>query len=176
MKQNLLVVSYDYHLSRQVANCLADVFSMRVCDQKELFEFDHIPLTFSEVYQINGADFINKEMKGTVKMATEFENVIFVADISMADDCSDLFFKLGQNNFIVMLQKDIEQEMKELSEKEYDSWEAGEFFKTTKELLMAREEVLSESCADSVIDISGLDIQQITSKVVDKIEEYYSVN
>lgn len=176
MKQNLLVVSYDYHLSRQVASCLADVFSMRFCDQKELFEFDHIPLTFSEVYQINGADFINKEMKGTIKMATEFENVVFVADISMADDCSDLFYALGKNNLIIMLKKDIDDEIEELSNRIYDSPEASEFFKTDKELLMLREEVLSESLADIVVDITGTNADRITENVVDKIKKYYSVN
>ena len=38
MKQNLLVISYDYDLSKRLAERLADVFSMRVFDQIEFIK------------------------------------------------------------------------------------------------------------------------------------------
>ena len=46
MKQNLLVTSYDYDVSKRLAEKLADVFSMRTLDVISLFEFDNMPNTF----------------------------------------------------------------------------------------------------------------------------------
>ena len=86
MKQNLLVVSYDYELSKQIAIKLADVFSMRFFDQKELFEFDHMPMSFREIYSLNGADYVKKKMKSIIGMELDFDNAVFVADISFADN------------------------------------------------------------------------------------------
>ena len=63
MKQNLLITGYDYDLSNRLAKRLADIFSMRVFDQTELFEFDHMPLSFSEVFKTNGIEYVKKKMK-----------------------------------------------------------------------------------------------------------------
>ena len=119
MKQNLLVVSYDYDLSKDLARKLAEVFSMRFFDQKELFEFDHLPRTFAESLALNGKDYILKKFRSIVKMELDFDDAVFVADISFADNCTDLFYKINLSNFVVLLQKRIEEEIDELKQKKY---------------------------------------------------------
>ena len=176
MKQNLLVVSYDYDLSKQIATKLADVFSMRVFDQKELFEFDHIPMSFTEIYEMNGAEYVKKEMKSIVNMELDFDNAAFAADMSFADNCTELFYKIKLSNFVVLLYKDIKKEIAELSQKKYLSEAEKEFFCPDENLLKKRELSLSFDCVDIKVDISDLSQTEIVEKIVDKIEEYYSVN
>ena len=54
MKQNILVVSYDYRFSKSIASKLAEVFSMHLFDEIELFEFDHIPQSIDEIWDSQG--------------------------------------------------------------------------------------------------------------------------
>lgn len=176
MKQNLLVTSYDYELSKHISMMLADVFSMRTFDQKELFEFDHIPMNFSEVYALNGIEYVKKEMKSIVKMELDFDNAVFVADLSFADNCFELFYKIKLSNFVILLVKDTKQEVEDLKQKKYASKEEYEFCCVDENLLKKREQLIANDCADININITGLTHTQIIEKIVDKIKEYYSVN
>ena len=107
MKQNMLVTSYDYDVSKRLAEKLADVFSMRTLDMISLFEFDHMPNTFSEIYKINGKDYIEKEFRSILKMELDFDNVVFVANLGFADKLEDLFYKIKLSNFVILLKKDM---------------------------------------------------------------------
>ena len=176
MKQNLLVVSYDYELSKQIAIKLADVFSMRFFDQKELFEFDHMPMSFREIYSLNGADYVKKKMKSIIGMELDFDNAVFVADISFADNCFELFYKIKLSNFVIFLHKTPSVEMQELTAKKYASPEEYEFFCPSENQLKKRELSVANDCADVRIDITSLEEDEIVDKIVDKIKEYYSVN
>lgn len=176
MKQNMLVVSYDYDLSKNLAKKLAEVFSMRFFDQKELFEFDHMPRTFSETLSLNGRDYVLKKMRSIVKMELDFDDAVFVADISLADNCYDLYYKIKLSNFVIFLHKDTKTELNEIQRKTYLTKEEKVFYEMNEELLKAREESISCDCADINIDISKLSENEIIDKIVDKIKSYYSVN
>lgn len=176
MKQNILIVCYDYDISKAVAKQLANLFSMRLFDQKELFEFDHMPRTFSEVYDSYGKDYILKKMKSIVKMELDFDDAIFVADISFADNCFDMFYKIKLSNFVVLLKKDNETEVRELNNKKYETKEEKEYYSLDANTLKKREFAISYDLADVVIDIENMTNEQIASEIVDKIKNYYSVN
>lgn len=175
MKQNILIVSYDYDVSRQVAKNLADSFSMRTFDQKELFEFDHMPRTFAEVYRLNGKDYVLRKMKSILKMELHFDDAIFIADNCFADNCYDLFYKIKLSNFVVFLTKDIQTEIQEITQKKYSSEECEEFYKISETELKEREYAIRNDVADIVVDISKKTISQICEEIVDKIKNYYSV-
>lgn len=175
MKQNILIVSYDYDISKAVAKKLADIFSMRLFDQKELFEFDHMPRTFSEIYQLNGKEYISKKMKSIVKMELDFDDAIFVADMSFADNCFEMFYKIKLSNFVVLLKKDAKQEANELEKKSYISKEDKEFFNADENTLKKREMAISFDLADATVNIENLPVDEIVSEIVDKIKKYYSV-
>ncbi len=176
MKQNVLVVSYDYGFSRRIAKKLAEDFSMRLFDELELFEFDNMPRTYDEILNTLGKDYIFKKLKSIVRSEVEFDDSVFVADIGFADNCEDLFFKLKLSNFVVLLTKPIELELEELRYKTYKTNAEKELFSTDEKLLKTREDKIIKNLADIIIDADNLADEQIIEEIVDKIKNYYNVN
>lgn len=176
MKQNLLVVGYDYDLSKRLAEKLADAFSMRVLDSIELFEFDHIPFSFCEILEQNGVEYVMKKMKSILKMELDFDDAVFVANINMADNALDLFYKIRLSNFIVLYKKKTEQEVVELENKIYKNDKEKEFFVSNELDLKLFENSIENNLADAVVEIDGLEDDEIINKIIDKIKNYYSVN
>ncbi len=176
MKQNLLVLSYDYSLSKRISKKLAEIFSMRELDQFELFEFDHIPRNFDEVLEIEGDAYIMKKFRSIIKMELDFDNVAFTANINCADNCEELFYKMKLSNFVILLYKPIEIELSELDNVSYKTDKQKEFFKTDKQTLQNREEKIRQGCADISINIEDLSDDKIVELIIDLINAYYSVS
>ena len=176
MKQNLLIVGYDYDTSKRLANKLADAFSMRVLDSIELFEFDHIPFSFSEILEKNGRDYVLKKMKSILNMELDFDDAVFVANLSMAENALDLFYKIKLSNFVVLYKKNAKSEVEELSSKVFKSEAEKEFFVLNEIDLKLYEDAIEQNLADAVIETDFLSDDEIIEKIIDKIKEYYSVN
>ena len=175
MKQNILVVSYDYDLSKSVAKKLAEEFSMRVFDQIELFEFDHAPKTLSGVLMELGEEYVLKELRSIVKMELDFDNSVFVASLDIADHCFDLFYRIKLNNFTVLLFKNTEQELKEIKAKKYSTRQMKNFFDMDRESLERCKGLIENECADISVDVTGLDEDTIGKAIINKIKDYYSI-
>ena len=176
MKQNMMIISYDYDISKRVAEKLADVFSMRTLDMISMFEFDHIPNTFNDVLKINGKNYVEKEFRSILKMELDFDNVVFVANMGFADKHEDLFYRIKLSNFVILLKKDINKEIDEIENKEFETIEQKEFFYVDRQSLLDQETILQNGLVDIVIDISNLTDDEIVEKIIDKIKIYYSVN
>ena len=176
MKQNMLVLSYDYELSKRIAEKLSDAFSMRVLDSIDLFEFDHIPFSFKEILEKNGIEYVMKKMKSIIKMELDFDDAVFVANINMADECYDLFYKIKLSNFVMLLKKNINDEVFELKKKIYKTDAEKLFFASDMADLKTREDLIETDLADAVVEIDGLSDDEIVEKIIDKIKNYYSVN
>ena len=176
MKQNMLVLSYDYELSKRIAKKLSDVFSMRVLDSIDLFEFDNIPHSFKDILEKNGIEYVMKEMKSIISMELDFDDAVFVANINMADECYDLFYKIKLSNFVMLLKKNINDEVFELKKKVYKTDAEKLFFASDMADLKTREELIETELADAVVEIDGLEDDEIVEKIIDKIKNYYSVN
>ena len=176
MKQNLFVTSFDYDLSKQVAKVLADEFSMRFFDQKELFEFDHLPRTFGDVCESFGVEYVKKKFRSILKMELDFDDAVFVSDMCFVDNCEDIFYKIKLSNFVILLKKDIDEELDCLNSKNIETEAEKVFCVQSKEALTRREKVIETEIADVVVDVSNKEIEQIVSEIIDKIKEYYLVN
>lgn len=176
MKQNMMIVSYDYDVSKRIGEKLADAFSMRTLDMISLFEFDNYPNTFNEVLKINGKVYIEKAFRSILKMELDFDNVVFVANMGFADKHEDLFYKVKLSNFVILLKKDIETEIDEIENKKFETIEQKEFFYVDRQSLLDQETILQNGLVDIVIDISNLTDDEIVEKIIDKIKIYYSVN
>lgn len=174
MKQNLLILSYDYTLSKRLSAKFADNFSMRVFDQRELFEFDHLPRSFSEVLLERGKEYIFKKFKSIIKMEFDFENTVFVADYSLADYAYDIFHNIKLANFTIYLYKNVEDELSEVLSKDYASNAEKEFYKIDEPLLLERENEIKNNLADITVDITGLTDDQIIDVVNQKMQNYYA--
>lgn len=175
MKQNIMVVSYNYELSKNIAHKLAETFNMRAFDQIELFEFDNLPRTFDEVLKIKGSEYVLKELRSIVKMELDFDNVSFAADISLAETSEDIFYRMKLSNFVIFMFKPLEIEMAELGKIKYISEDTKNFFKTSAEVLEQREKIINEKCADISINVDGLEEDKIIELIEKLIETYYSV-
>ena len=176
MKQNLLVVSFDYELSKKVAKALAEGFSMRYFDQIELFEFDHVPRNLSQVCEEFGTAYVQKELRSIVETELDFDDAVFVVDMSFVDYCHDLFYKIKLSNFVVMLKKNIESELDELSKKTYKNESVKSLIYPDDDIHMQREMSIRIDLADVEVDVTGKNQMQIVDEIVDKIKNYYSVN
>ena len=176
MKQNLLVTSYDYDVSKRLAEKLAEVFSMRTLDVVSMFEFDNMPNTFDEVLKINGKDYIEKQFRSILEMELDFDNVVFVSNIGFADKHRDLFNRIKLSNFVVLLKKDMDSEIFEIENKQFKTDEQKKFFRVGRENLFNQEKTIERECADIVIDISNLNDDEIVERIIEKIKNYYSVN
>lgn len=174
MKQNLLIVSFDYDLTRKISAKLADEFSMRIFDQRELFEFDHIPRTFSDVIKLNGKDYVLRKYRSILKMELDFDNALFVADNSFAENCFDLFYKIKLSNFVVFIYKDIKKEVEEIERKKYKNKYCEDFYKCDEMTLAKREYLIKNDCADICIDIESLNEDEIAEKVKNEMLKFYS--
>lgn len=175
MKQNLLITGYDYELSRQIANRLAEVFSLRVFDQLELFEFDHLPRTLSDVLEEKGREYVDKKFNSILKMELDFDDAVFVCSLSVADNIDELSYKVGLSNFVILLFKDSDEAVNDLINKKYKSSHEKDFFCCSKEQLLMREHKILSGCADASVDIGNKTIDEICDEIIDKIKHYYSV-
>ncbi len=173
MKENLFLVSYDYDLTKRLARRIAEVFSLRVFDQKELFDFDNMPRTLGDIYDQQGKEYVLKNFRSILKMELDFKNAAFVADISFADNCYDLFYKIKLFNFVVFLHKDAETEFFELKSKKFSNKSEAEFFKMDKSILVERENLIEKDCADISVDITGLSDDEIVKKVLEQMNKFY---
>ena len=103
MKQNLMILCYDYDISKMVANVLSDYFSMGVLDEIELFEFDFSPRTLSDMIEMNGQDFVISKLTKIAKSTCDFEGIIFVSHLKIINLCKENFSDFKENNLIIYL-------------------------------------------------------------------------
>ena len=174
MKENILVVSYDPDLSRRVADKLAESFSMRVFSAMELFEFDNVPRKLSEMIAIRGIDYVKNELAGIVKFSTDYENVVFVADLSISETCKDYFAKIISKYLVVLLKNDPQKEVEALEKKNYDALEQELYLYNLEDLEVA-ESALSE-ISDVVVNVNGKRDREISNQIVEAIKTIYNVN
>ena len=95
MRKNILVVCYNYALSRRVASVIAERLDMRCFDMYEMFKFNNAPNTLEDVLAINGKEFVDKKMRGVLKTELDFLGVVFVADFKVLTENQDLSPLLG---------------------------------------------------------------------------------
>ena len=110
------------------------------------------------------------------QMELDFDDAVFVANINMADECYDLFYKIKLSNFVMLLKKNINDEVFELKKKIYKTDAEKLFFASDMADLKTREELIETDLADAVVEIDGLSDDEIVEKIIDKIKNYYSVN
>ena len=174
MRKNILVVCYNYALSKRIASVLSERLDMRSFDMYEMFKFNNIPNSLEDVLRINGKEFVDRKMRGVLKTELDFLGVVFVADTKVLISNQDLFDQLKENNIVVLLKNDFKTDYAQREnnnlmsdiEKQYFSLELDELFET--------EQILESQFADIVVDISELTYSEIIDTVVlglDKCEK-----
>ena len=106
MKHNLMISCNNYDFAKNIANGLAEYFSMRVFDELELFSFDFAPTTIDELKAQYGTEFIYNKLSKTLLSQCDFENVVFVTHFESLNNSHQFFDKLSQNDFIILIKYD----------------------------------------------------------------------
>ena len=172
MKENLMVVCYDYGLSRRISNSLAEFFEMRLFDMFEMFVFNNAPYSLTDVIKINGIDYANKEMRGVLKTELDLSGTIFAAEPKMLGLNQDLFERLKEVNLILFLKRNYRNDFLFRENMAFKSQEDKGFFKLEIDELTENSTTIEEKLADVVVDIDGLNFEQIKEKVIETLQKF----
>ena len=170
MKENMMVICYDYGLSRKISKSLADFFEMRLFDMLEMFIFNNAPYRLTDVININGMEYANKEMRGVLKTELDLSGAVFAAEPKMLGLNQDLFEKLKECNFIVFLKRNYRNDFLFRENMAFKSQVDKDFFKLEIDELAESSINIENNLADIVIDIDGLNYDQIKEKVLKTLE------
>ena len=172
MKENMMVICYDYGLSRRISSSLADFLEMRLFDMLEMFIFNNAPYKLTDVININGMEYANKEMRGVLKTELELSGVVFAAEPKMLGLNQDLFEKLKENNFILFLKRNYKNDYIFRENMAFKSQSDKDFFKLEIDELTENALNIENNLADIVVDIDGLNFEQIKEKVIKTLENF----
>ena len=175
MRKNILVVCYNYALSKRVASVLAERFDMRSFDMYEMFKFNNMPNTLEDVLKINGESFVDRKMRSVLKTELDFLGVVFVADMKVLSKSQDLFDSLKENNIVVLLKNDFKTEYAQRENNVFMSDVEKEYFSLKLDELCETELMLENKFADFVIDINELGYTEIIDKVFASLDNSTSL-
>lgn len=171
MRKNIIIICYNYALSKRIASALAEHFDMRTFDMYEMFKFHNMPLSLAEVMQINGEEFVDKKMRGILKDELDFSGVVFVVDTKVIGKNQDLFEKLKETNIVVFLKDDFKAEYAQRERINFVSEEERKYFTLEVDELYECERIIEKDFADIVVDINNSNYEETKGKVVTSLEK-----
>ena len=171
MRKNILVVCYNYALSRRVASVIAERLEMRSFDMYEMFKFNNSPNTLEDVLRINGKEFVDKKMRGVLKTELDFLGVVFVADMKVLVENQDLFPQIKECNIVLQLKNDFKTEFAQRENISFMTDAEKEYFSFALDELFDAEKILENELADAVVDVNELTYGEIIDRVITNIEK-----
>lgn len=172
MKENLMVVCYDYALARRVSKSLAEFLEMRFFDMLEMFKFNNFPHALSDILKVNGRDYAIKEMRSVIKTELDCSGIVFVAEPKMLGLNQDLFDKLKERNLILYLKRDCKTEFAIRERTPFKTQEEKEFFQLEIDELSENSMNVENNLADLIVDINDLGFEDIKKKIQKTLEIY----
>lgn len=172
MKENMMVICYDYGLSRKISKSLAEFLDMRLFDMLEMFLFDNSPHRLTDVINMSGEEYAAKKMRDVFKTELDLSGVVFAAEPKMLGLNQDLFEKIKENNFILFLKRNYKNDYIFRENMAFKSQADKDFFKLEIDELTENALNIENNLADIVIDIDGLVYDQIKEKVLKTLETY----
>lgn len=170
MRKNLVVICYNYALSKRIANILAERLDMRMFDMYEMFRFHNAPNTLSDVLRINGEAFVDKKMRGLLKDEFDFTGVIFVVDTKAIYKNQDFYERIKENNIILFLKSDFKKEFALRENINFLDQNEKAYFSLSLDELKDAENVIEKNLANVVVDVDELTYSEIKNNVLSKIE------
>ena len=171
MVSNIVIVSLNREISRQVGEILAEELEMHFLDTIELFEFDNIPRSLSDILKENGEKYFREKEKSLTGYASGFENTV----INIESGCclvAKNIKKLKENCLVIYLHFPPNTIKKYLDKKNYETEELKKFYNITLKKIERRAEILSDK-ADIRISASNKSFLKLSSEVLRAINAYY---
>ncbi len=172
MKENLMVVCYDYGLARRVSRSLAEFLDMRFFDMFDMFRFDNAPNSLTDIIKNGGTEYALKKMRSVFKTELDISGAVFVAEPKMLGLNQDLYEKLKACNLVLYLKSDYKDEYVAREKVPFNSSIDKEFFKLELDEIFEIGMNIDNNLADIVIEIDGLNFEQVKEKVIKTLESF----
>ena len=172
MKENLMVVCYDFALARRISVSLSGFLEMRYFDMFDMFRFNNAPHSLSEILKINGMEYAIKEMRSVLKTELDFSGAVFVAEPKMLQLNRDLFERMKESNLVLFLKNDYKSDYVVREKSLFKSEEDKNFFALQIDEVTEIGNDIETNLADLVVNIEGLTYEQIKEKVQNALENY----
>ena len=173
MVQNIAIVGLNRSQAYEVGKLLAEELDMHFFDCLELFEFDNIPRTFSEMLEGFGEKYYRKKEKGMVKYASGFNECVINFEGGIAENASN-FDTIKDNCLLIYLHQSASYVKKKLDKVKYKSKHEEKFYNISIERISERIKELKAK-ADIVVPAMQGSPLKITSEILRKIKAYYNV-
>ena len=172
MKENMMVICYDYGLSRRISKSLSEFLDMRLFDMFEMFSFNNAPHRLTDVIEINGPEYAIKSMRDVLKTELDCSGTVFAAEPKMLGLNQDLFEKIKECNFVLFLKRDYKNDYVFRENMAFKSPVDKEFFRLEIDELAENAVNIENNLADIIIDIDGLSFDQIKEKIIKTLESF----
>lgn len=173
MIQNIAIIGINRKEAYEVSKILASELDMHFFDCLELFEFDNLPRTFTQILTEYGEEYYRKKEKGLIAYASGFENCVINMDSGVIETEENIV-KIKETCLLIYLHKPASKIKKTLEKEKYVSEQESLFYNINNERLKNRIKILKDSAHIKVVaEGGGL---KIASDVIQKIKEYYKIN
>ena len=171
MVSNIVVLSLNRQVSKLVAEMLSEQLEMHMVDTIDLFEFDNIPRSFSDVLALNGERYFREKEKGQCKYVSGFENTIIHAESGIVLKSENIkTFK--KNCLAIYLHYPLSAIKAILKKQTYETKELKKFFNINESRILRRIELLRKS-SNIIVSGTGKSALRLTSEALRAIDKYY---
>ena len=171
MVNNIMILGINRKVSRQVSEMLAEQLQMHFLDIIELFEFDNIPRSLSDVLGLKGERYYREKEVGLNKYVSSFENTVIHGE-SGAVLKSKNIKNVKNNCLVVYIHFPAAQVKKFLSVQDYKTKQLKKFFNVSLDRIKRRVELLKKN-ADISITGTGKSSFKITSEILRAMDSYF---
>ena len=154
MISNIVILGLNRDVSKQVSQMLAEQLQMHFVDTIELFEFDNIPRTLSDILREQGEAYFRKKEKSLNGYVGEFENTVIHAESGTVLSLKKIK-ELKKNCLVIYIHYSATNIKKVLNNKQYESKELKKFFNISQKRIERRVELL-KARSDIMINATGL--------------------
>lgn len=171
MVSNIVVLGINRDMTRQVAEILSEQLEMHFLDTIELFEFDNIPRSFSDILKTQGERYFREKEKSLTGYVSSFDNTVIHAESGSVIKSKNIK-KFKEHCLIIYIHYPASMIKKILGEKKYDTVELKKFFNISIDRVQRRIGLLKKQ-SDIVVTGSGKSSLKITSEILRSIDNYY---
>lgn len=171
MVQNIAITGFNREKLKSVGKALAEMLEMYYVDTIELYEFDHIPHTMTDMLKAQGRkEFRHKEI-GTIGYVTDFSNAVITFETGAIKSAKNVK-TLKSTCELVYLYEDVLDVKAKLDSDKYASGELKKFFNIPLNSIKLRSEKLIK-ISDVVVEIDRKTPKMIAGEILAKMQQKY---
>lgn len=171
MISNIVILGLNRVATRQVSEMLSEQLQMHIVDTLELFEFDNIPRTLSDILREQGEVYFRKKEKGLNAYVSEFNNTVIHAESGSVLNSKNIkTFK--ENCLVIYVHYSTSKIQANLKSQNYKTKELKKFFNISLKRIQRRIDLLKKN-ADITINAAGKSTLKITSDILRAIDDYF---